>query len=348
VLTRDRLLSWILLLGTAIFLALSVGIVLPFVPGLTWAVVFAILGRRMHVWMERHIANRNFAALLSVIVVAIVIIGPFVWISIQVSLEIRDGIKQIESGVKSGAWQAEWRHHPKLVHAYQWLDERVDLAGVGAQIAKFVQAQIARLVGKTIETLIQGFISLFALFFFFRDRREMLQAIRFRLPFSESEIRLLLTRIRNMVRATIFGRFLTSLVQGGLGGVMFWILGIDAALVWGVVMAVLSVIPAVGSVFIWAPAAAWLAISGHWVKAIILAVWGSAVVGTIDNILYPLFVGRDVKIHTLLLFFALLGGVLLFGGTGLVLGPVIMETSLSLLEILRERTRAGRPVEQIT
>ena len=302
----------------------------------------------MHTWMEQHISNRNLAAVLSVIVVAIVIIGPFVWISIQVSQEIRDGITQIESGVKSGAWEAEWRQHPKLVYAYDWLDERVDVTAAGAQIAKFLQAQIARLVGKTIEMLIQGFISLFALFFFLRDRREVLQAIRSRLPFSDSEIRLLLTRIKNMVRATIFGRLLTSLVQGGMGGVMFWILGINAALVWGVVMAVLSVIPAVGSIFIWAPAAAWLAISGHWVKAIILAVWGSAVVGTIDNILYPLFVGRDVKIHTLLLFFALLGGVLLFGVTGLVLGPVIMETSLSLLEILRERTRAGRPVEQTT
>jgi predicted PurR-regulated permease PerM len=139
---------------------------------------------------------------------------------------------------------------------------------------------------------------------------------------------------------------LTALIQGTLGGLMFWILGIPATLLWGVIMSVLSMIPAVGAVFIWAPASLWLALSGHWVKAIILAAWGSAVVGTIDNVVYPLFVGRDVKIHTLLLFVALLGGVILFGTTGLVLGPVVMEMTLTLIEILRERMRQPGPLDQ--
>jgi predicted PurR-regulated permease PerM len=167
-----------------------------------------------------------------------------------------------------------------------------------------------------------------------------------RLPLHDPEIRLLLVRLKNMIRATVFGRMVTALIQGALGGLMFWILGIEAALLWSVTMAVLSMIPAVGSIFIWAPAAAWLAISGHWIKAIILALWGSCIVGTIDNIVYPLLVGRDVKIHTLLLFIALFGGVLLFGVTGLVWGPVLVATGLTLIEILRERTRASEPVEK--
>jgi predicted PurR-regulated permease PerM len=344
--TRSRLLSWTLLLGTAILAALSVGIALPFIPALTWAVVLAILGRRMHTWIERHISNTNLAALASVVIIAVLIMAPLVWISVQVSQEIRDGVKQIQSGVKSRAWEREVHRHPSLVRAYAWLNERVDLASAVAQVATSLQAQIARLVGQTIKTVVQAFISFFALFFFLRDHREILQATRSRVPLSDSELRLLLARMKNMVRAVIFGRMLTATIQGALGGTMFWILGIPAALVWGVVMAVLSMIPAIGSTFIWGPAAVWLAISGHWVKAIILVAWGSLVVGTIDNILYPFFVGRDVKIHTLLLFIALLGGVLVFGTTGIVLGPVIMETTVSLIEILGSRTRAGHSVEQ--
>lgn len=345
-LTRERILAWTLLLVTAIVLALCIWIALPFIPALLWAVVIAILARRMHGWMERHIRNRSFAALISVVIVALAIIAPIVWIGVQVSQEIGDGIKNIQGAVRSGALEAELHRHPALVRAYSWLNDRVDLAAAGMHVANALRGQITALLAATIWTIVQAFICLFALFFFFRDRSEILKAVRARLPLKNSEISLLLVRLKNMVRATVFGRMLTATIQGALGGLMFWILGIEAALLWGVAMAILSTIPAVGSVFIWAPAAVWLAVSGHWVKAIILAAWGSSIVGTIDNILYPLFVGRDVKIHTLLLFVALLGGVLLFGATGLVLGPVLVETGMTLIEILRERTRAGQPIEQ--
>jgi predicted PurR-regulated permease PerM len=110
-------------------------------------------------------------------------------------------------------------------------------------------------------------------------------------------------------------------------------------------MAVLSLVPTFGSFLIWGPAAVWLIISGSWVKAIVLIAWGAGVVGTIDNFLYPFLVGRDVRIHSLLLFFALLGGVLLFGASGLVLGPVIIQAGLTLIEIWRERTRVASPIE---
>jgi predicted PurR-regulated permease PerM len=345
-LTRERILAWTLLLGTAVVLALCIGIALPFFPALTWAVVLAIATRRMHEWMERHIANRSLAALISVVLVAMVIIAPIVWISFQISQEVRDGVNQIQAAAKSGALEAQFHRHPALVHAYDWLNERFDLAGAGMSLVKGLRGQIASVITGTIGAIVQGFICLFALFFFLRDRREILKELRTRLPLNNSEIGLLLVRLKNMIRATVFGRMLMALIQGALGGLMFWILGIEAALLWGVTMAVLSTIPAVGSIFIWAPAAAWLAISGHWIKAIILAVWGSCIVGTIDNIVYPLLVGHDVKIHTLLLFVALFGGVLLFGVTGLVWGPVLVATGLTLIEILRERTRAGAPVEE--
>lgn len=342
---HDRLSFSILLAATAITVALCIAIALPFVPPLTWAVVLAILGWPMHIRIRAGVRNRNLAALISVLLVATIILAPVTWISFQASEEISGGVKQIEASVSSGAWQAALDRHPKLIHAYQWLNERVDLASAGFNVASSLRGQVGQLIGRSVRTIVEAFISLFMLFFFFRDRTEIVRAIRLRLPLSEPEIALLLGRLRNMIRATVFGRMVTSTVQGTLGGLMFWILGIEAALLWTVVMAALSMIPAVGAIFIWAPAAAWLAISGHWVKAIILVAWGSAVIGTIDNILYPLLVGRDVRVHTLLLFIALLGGAILFGPTGLVLGPVLMETALSLIEIVRARTRPGESVE---
>jgi predicted PurR-regulated permease PerM len=338
---RDRLSFSILLAATVVVAGLCIAIALPFVPPLTWAVVLAVLGWPLHIRIRRRIVNRNLAALASVLLVALIILTPVIWISIRASEEVSSGVKQIEADVKSGVFQAALDRHPRLVRGYNWLNDRVDLGSAGLAAASSLKGQVGHLIGKSIRTIIEAFICLFMLFFFFRDRAEILHAVRMRLPLSAAEIQLLLGRVKNMIRATVFGRMLTAIVQGVLGGLMFWILGIEAALLWTVVMAVLSMIPALGSIFVWAPAAAWLAISGHWVKAIILAVWGSAVIGTIDNILYPLLVGRDVRIHTLLLFIALLGGVLLFGATGLVLGPVLMETGLSLIEIVRARTETS-------
>ena len=345
-LTRNRLLAFTLLLATFLVVALCIAIALPFVPALTWAVVFAIVASPLHAWMKRRISNRNIAALLAVVLVAIVIIAPMVWISIQMTQEIVEGVKQAQAGIKSGAWEAALHRHPAFVRVYNWLNARVDLGSAGMHIANAVQKQLAKLLGGTIGAIVQGAIALFALFFFYRDRTQILGAIRLRLPLSDAEISRLLRQLKNMVRATVYGRILTSLIQGTLGGLMFWVLGIPAALLWSIVMAVLSLVPTFGAFLIWGPAAIWLAVSGSWAKAIILTAWGIGVVGTIDNVLYPLLVGRDVRIHSLLLFIALLGGVVLFGASGLVLGPVLIETGLTLIDILRERTRAGHSVEQ--
>jgi predicted PurR-regulated permease PerM len=345
-LSRDRLLFFTLLLTTFLVVALCIAIAVPFVPALTWAVVFAILASPLHTWIQRRLSNKNIAALLAVVLVAIVIIAPVAWISIQITQEAVEGAKQAQAGIKSGAWEIALHRHPAFVRVYTWLNARVDLGSAGMDVANAVQAQLAKLLGGTIGAIVQGAIALFALFFFFRDRAQILGAIRLRLPLSDVEISRLLRQLKNMVRATVYGKMLTSLIQGALGGLMFWVLGIPAALLWSIAMALLSLVPTFGAFLIWGPAAVWLAVSGSWVKATILAGWGIGVVGTIDNVLYPLLVGRDVRIHSLLLFIALLGGVLLFGASGLVLGPVVIETGLTLIDILRERTRADHSMKQ--
>jgi predicted PurR-regulated permease PerM len=130
-------------------------------------------------------------------------------------------------------------------------------------------------------------------------------------------------------------------IQGALGGIAFFALGLPSALVWGVVMIFLSLIPMAGAFVVWVPAAIYLAVTGHWVKALLLVAWGAFVIGTVDNFLRPKLVGERTKLHELFIFFSVLGGLQVFGVLGLVLGPVVLAITLALLDVLKH---ADRPV----
>jgi len=134
-------------------------------------------------------------------------------------------------------------------------------------------------------------------------------------------------------------------LQGVLGGLMFWWLGLASPLLWGLVMGLLSVLPYRGSFVVWAPVAILLLSEGHWIKALVLSVWGSVVIGLADNLVYPIFVGDRLRMHSLVALFSLLGGLAVFGAAGLVLGPVIVSVTLALLEIWRRRTAGGAAAE---
>ena len=145
-------------------------------------------------------------------------------------------------------------------------------------------------------------------------------------------------RVGDTIYATIYGTLAVSAAQGLLGGLMFWWLGLPAPLLWGTVMALLAVVPVMGAFVVWIPAACYLAMEGSLGKALILTIWGAAVVGTIDNLLRPLLVGSRLKLHTILAFMSVVGGLIVFGVSGLVLGPVALTITMELLEIWHDRT----------
>jgi predicted PurR-regulated permease PerM len=147
----------------------------------------------------------------------------------------------------------------------------------------------------------------------------------------------LFTQIADTVHATIYGTVVVAGVQGTLGGLMFWWLGLPTPLLWGLVMALLAVVPVLGAFIVWIPAAIFLALDGSWGKALILVSWGALVVGTIDNLLYPMLVGNRLKLHTVPAFISLVGGLALFGPAGIVLGPMAVTTTLMLLDVWRTR-----------
>jgi predicted PurR-regulated permease PerM len=145
-------------------------------------------------------------------------------------------------------------------------------------------------------------------------------------------------RVCDTVHATLYGTLAVAAVQGTLGGLMFWWLGLPASVLWGLVMGVLAIVPVLGAFIVWIPAALLLALEGSWGKALILVVWGGVVVGGIDNLMYPILVGNRLKLHTIPAFMAIVGGLIVFGPSGLILGPVTLTVTMLLLEIWRSRT----------
>jgi predicted PurR-regulated permease PerM len=180
-------------------------------------------------------------------------------------------------------------------------------------------------------------LTFYLLFYFLRDRRAALRSLRDLSPLAEADMDRLLSRVGDTVHATIYGTVVVAAVQGTLGGLMFWWLGLPAPVLWGLVMALLAVVPVLGAFVVWIPTALFLALEGSWGRALILAVWGGVVVAGIDNLLYPILVGNRLKVHTIPTFMAIVGGLTVFGSSGLILGPVTLTITLLLLETWRSR-----------
>lgn len=152
--------------------------------------------------------------------------------------------------------------------------------------------------------------------------------------------------VSDTVHATFYGTVVIAIVQGTLGGLIFWWLGLPAPLLWGIVMGLLAVVPVLGAFVIWVPAAIFLVLEGSEGKALLLTLWGTVVVGGIDNLLYPMLVGRRLKMHTVLAFISIVGGLIVFGASGLILGPVIFTVTRFLLEIWSSQSAAEQAKEQ--
>jgi predicted PurR-regulated permease PerM len=341
--SRERLSFGALLTMTIVCGAICVLFVLPFGPGLVWAVAFAMVAFPVHERILRRLRKYpSAAAAISVTAVALVLVTPVAWVGWQIASEISAGIALVEEQLSSGGWRQQLDWIPQVRRAYEVIAPSVDIQSQVTAAGQAIQRFASGFLQAGIVTLVQVLFMLFAMFFFFRDRDQILRGLRALMPLSDDETDELFERVHTMTRATLYGNVVTALVQGTLGGVIFFLVGIPGAVGWGAVMAALSLVPTLGAFVIWIPAAILLAMQGDWGRALILAVWGSTVVGMIDNVLYPWLVGKEMRLHTLLVFLAVVGGLVVFGAAGLVLGPAFLAMTIALLDILRTRTRRGR------
>jgi predicted PurR-regulated permease PerM len=194
--------------------------------------------------------------------------------------------------------------------------------------------------------VVEFLIVLYALFYLLRDRHRILNAVRGWVPLSQAETDEVFERVDDTIWASVYGTLMVAAVQGTLGGVVFWLLGLPAPVLWGVVMGLLAVIPFLGAFVVWAPAAVVLLLQGAWVKALLLTGWGLVVIGLIDNVLYPFLVGKQMRLHTLAVFVAIVGGLAAFGAAGVILGPAIFAVTVALFDVWRRRTAFGQAAEE--
>lgn len=313
----------------------------PFLEAFTWALGLAVLFAPLQRWLEPRLKRPSLAAFVAVLVISLMVLVPAVFVGQRLVLQAAEGAKMVESKITSGEWREVLEAKARMVPIFAQFEKNFDLPGLVTTVSGWLSTAAGAILQGSIYQILGFGLTLYLLFFMLRDREAALRSMRELSPLADHEAERLFHRIGETIRATLNGTLVVSAAQGVLGGLMFWWLGLPTPLLWGLVMAVLSVVPVLGAFIVWLPAALFLASEGSWGKALILGLWGMFVVGTVDNLLRPVLVGKKLDQHTLLSFLSVIGGLLLFGPSGLILGPVTLTFTLTLLELWADRARAG-------
>lgn len=316
-------------------------IILPFFTAIFWAALLAILFNPLQNYLKKKLgAKPNLIALLTMLASLLTVVIPLSVILTMLGIEGAVFYQKVSSGeIQLQSWVDKLKTTLPVI---QTLAEKfsIDLANVKQHISeaaltgsKFFATQAFSVGQQYLVFFINFILMLYLTFFFLRDGHSLIELLVRALPLGDTRERHLFKKFAEVARAVIKGNLMVAVTQGTLGGVMFWILGIEGAMLWGVVMVILSLLPAVGSALIWAPAAAFLLIAGDFVKGITLILFGVFVIGLVDNILRPILVGRDTKMPDYMVLISTLGGIALFGLNGFVIGPVLAALFLAFWQI---------------
>jgi len=330
----------ILLIMVTAISALFLTMIRQFLMAIFMAGLFSAMSTPVHRWLKPRLNNReNLASTLIIIAIVCLILVPLaLLISVVISQAVHVGQSVspwIESFVEEPGILSE--HISKIPH-YEILlpyrDMILEKAGeIVAIISNLLISSLTSLSKITINALFNIVIMLYVMFYFLSMGDVLLKKILYYLPMVHEDEERLLLRFTSVAGATMKSTFIIGILQGGLCGFAFFLAGIQGAVFWGTVMAVLSIIPAVGTAIVWIPALAILAIGGDFSGVILLAVICGAVAGNLDNILRPRLVGKDTEMHDLFVLFGTLGGIALFGVLGIIIGPIISALFITIWEI---------------
>jgi predicted PurR-regulated permease PerM len=336
----------LLIAVTAAFIWLVRGFVQP----IFWAVALGIVFFPMQRKLGEQLKGRTrLAAVASVLIILLIVVLPLAALVTAVAGEAADLYERIRDNEINVSGAIDWieQQLPLVVETAESLGVDIErmqsqLAASAVTISQFVATRAVEIGQDTIRIAVYFFLMLYLLYFFMRDGENIVAGMIRTLPFGDERERHLLERFAEVSRATIKGTIVVGIVQGTIGGILFAALGIGAPVLWGVVMAFLSIIPAVGPALIWLPAAIILIINGSIWSGIIMIVVGSLVIGLVDNLLRPVLVGRDTRMPDYLILLSTLGGLTAFGISGIVIGPIIAAFFLSVWEMAEdEYTDAG-------
>ncbi|MEG0940243.1 MAG: AI-2E family transporter [Comamonas sp.] len=307
--------------------------------GVTFAIVFAPLHRKL---LERMPQKPTLAALATLLISLVMVIFPLVLISLSLIKETAAIYDRINSGNLSAGSYVEQVFNALPSWMTPWMDKlhlgtlaeiQNKLSNIALQVSKLAATKAVGLGQNTLGFIVGFGVMLYLIFFLLRDGKALVARIWAATPLAPDHKRELATKFITVIRATVKGNLAVAAAQGALGGLIFWILGIQGAVLWAVVMAFLSLLPAVGAGLVWGPVAIYFFATGEVTKGAILAAYGVVVIGLVDNVLRPLLVGKDTKMPDYVVLISTLGGMALFGLSGFVLGPAIAALFMAAWEL---------------
>ncbi|MDY3198646.1 MAG: AI-2E family transporter [Pseudomonadaceae bacterium] len=321
-------------------------ILLPFYGAVFWGTILAIIFQPVQRRLEARLGQRRgWAAALTLLIILLIVILPLSLLAGALVQEGANFYERISSGTLDvgGYLQQVVNALPEFARDLLERFGLADLAGVQARLSEFAMSGSQFLATKafsigqnTFQFLISFAIMLYLLFFLLRDGRLVAAQIRRAIPLGQMYKQHLLSKFTTVVKATVKGNIAVAAIQGALGGFIFWVLGLQGAVLWGVLMAVLSLLPAVGASLIWGPVAIYFLATGAIWQAAVLTAFGAVVIGLADNVLRPILVGKDTKLPDYVVLISTLGGIALFGLNGFVIGPLIAALFMAAWSLYAE------------
>lgn len=340
---------FIILFGTLI---LSYEIFKPFLLAIFMGGVFAAIlfpiHKRLRIWLK----NNTLSSLVISILVTLLVIVPLIAIISMLTTEVLNVYFSLQQWVYDGKFQALLSMEGEgwladmvsfVMEQFGRINQQFDVSinwqqqilGIAEKSTSFIVDSGTSIIKNIFITLFYFFIFLFSLFFLLRDGEKLVTEIKDISPLQASENEKIYTKFRDVSSASIFGSLFIAAVQGVLGGLAFLVLGVPNPLLWGTVMIFCALIPMIGTPIVWVPASFFLLLTGHWITAIILFAFCLSVVSGIDNVLRPFLLQGKSGLHPLVLFFAIIGGIFVYGPLGIILGPITIALFVTILHLYK-------------
>ena len=345
VFTRERILTFLLAILTFLALYICYRIVEPFIPALAFSVALAVATARPYRWLRRKVRRDTTAAAIAVVCVTLLILVPIGFLTSYIVQAAAQNVKELRAGGGLTALRQQFENKPVVGPLILQVEERLNLDEQLTTVGQGVASKAGGVLAGSFGVLTQLVIMLFVLFFLYRDAASARRVVTGLLPLSEAEAERMASRVAGTIQATVNGSVIVAACQATLATVIYGLLGVPMFVLWGATTFFAAFVPVFGTSLIWIPVCLYLLITGAWVKALILIGWSALVIGSIDNVLYPLLVGDKLQVHTLLTFFAVLGGVSFFGPVGIILGPMVLAITVGLLDVWSNRMDSGRAAE---
>ena len=321
-----------ILLLAAVTLAFA-WVLWPFYGAVFWGAIFAMMFRPLFLRLLKALPERRTLAALGTL--AIILVGVILPLGLVVASLVQEATL-LYSRIQSGDFSPAVYFQQIYSALPQWTLSLLDRFGLGSEGlilerltdslskgSQFLATQAVNIGQNTFDFVVSFFVMVYIMFFMLRDGHMLARHVRHAIPLEEGIKADLLNKFVTVIRATVRGNVAMAALQGVLGGVALWVLGIHAPVLWGTLMAFLSLLPAVGAALVWGPVAVYLLATGAVVKGVSLVVFGVLVIGMVDNIMRPLLVGKDTKMPDYVVLMSTLGGMAVFGLNGFVIGPLV-------------------------